>query len=317
MIDNISIVIPSFNESLNIDELYNRLVKTIIKNNIKNYEVIFVDNGSTDNSLELLTKLNKLDSSVKVISLSRNFGYQNAILAGLKYTSNDYVCVIDGDLQDPPEIISEFINKIKDGYDVVYGIRKKRDSTLLKKICYKIFYEIYTKFSEIDVPKQVGEFCLMKRKIVNIIISLKEKNIFLRGLRSWTGFKQTGVEFDRLKRNAGKAKFSFLSSFILAIDGIVSFSLVPLRAILITGIISTLILFFYFVLILSVKLFYEFGIISTDLLVMPKGLTITNLLIIFFMSLILLMLGIIGEYIGKIYFEVKKRPNYIIDKIIE
>ena len=194
MIESISIVIPSYNESENIKELCRRTLDIIKKINIKKYELIFVENGSKDNSLELLKKINSENKSIKIISLSRNFGYQSAIAVGLKYSENDYVCVMDGDLQDPPEIISKFVEKIKEGYDVVYGIRIKRKGNIIKKLLYNLFYEIYSKLSEIDVPKKSGDFCLMNKKIVKNLNSLSEKNLFMRGLRSWVGFKQIGIE---------------------------------------------------------------------------------------------------------------------------
>jgi dolichol-phosphate mannosyltransferase len=237
MIGSISIVIPSYNESQNISEVYRRTNEVIKKLDIKKYEIIFVENGSKDNSLALLKKINSENKSVKVISLSRNFGYQSAIAVGLKYSENDYICVMDGDLQDPPEIILKFIDKIKEGYDVVYGIRSKRKTSFLKKIFYNLFYEIYSKLSEIDVPKKAGDFCLMNRKVVKNLNSLNEKNLFIRGLRSWVGFKQTGIEYERDERFLGKTNFSFFGATALALDGFVSFSLIPLRFIIITGII--------------------------------------------------------------------------------
>ena len=210
MIDSISIVIPSYNESENINEVYRRTLEVIKKMSIKKYELIFVENGSKDNSLELLKKINSENKSIKIISLSRNFGYQSAIAVGLKYSENDYVCVMDGDLQDPPEIISKFVAKIKEGYDVVYGIRIKRKGNIIKKLFYNLFYEIYSKLSDIDVPKKGGDFCLMSKKVVKSLNSLSEKNLFMRGLRSWVGFKQTGVEYERDNRYAGKTNFSFI-----------------------------------------------------------------------------------------------------------
>jgi dolichol-phosphate mannosyltransferase len=175
MIDNISIVIPSYNESKNINEICRRTLDVIKKINIKKYELIFVENGSKDNSLELLKKINSENKFVKIISLSRNFGYQSAIAAGLKYAENDYICVMDGDLQDPPEIIPKFVEKITEGYDVVYGIRAKRKAGFFKKLSYKLFYEIYSRLSEIDVPKQSGDFCLMKKKVAKNLNNLNDK----------------------------------------------------------------------------------------------------------------------------------------------
>ena len=316
MIDSISIVIPSYNESANINEICKRTLNVIKHNNISKYEIVFVENGSKDNSLELLKKINTQNKSIKIISLSRNFGYQSAIAAGLKHCQNDYVCIMDGDLQDPPEIISKFIEKIEEGYDVVYGIRIKRKANFIKKIFYNLFYEIYSKLSEIDVPKKAGDFCLMNKKIVKNLNSLNEKNLFMRGLRSWVGFKQIGIEYNREDRFAGKTNFSFFSASILAMDGFVSFSLLPLRFILVTGIIISLLSFFFFLFLFSVKIFHVFGIINFTSLVMPKGLTLTNSMLTLSLGLVMFTLGIIGEYVGRIYFEVKNRPNYIINETI-
>ena len=316
MIESISIVIPSYNESENIKELCRRTLDIIKKINIKKYELIFVENGSKDNSLELLKKINSENKSIKIISLSRNFGYQSAIAVGLKHSENDYVCVMDGDLQDPPEIISKFVEKIKEGYDVVYGIRIKRKGNIIKKLFYNLFYEIYSKLSEIDVPKKSGDFCLMNKKIVKNLNSLSEKNLFMRGLRSWVGFKQIGIEYDRDERYAGKTNFSFFSATALALDGFVSFSLLPLRFILITGVIISLLSFLFFTFLFFVKVFHIFGVFDFESLQLPKGLTLTNSILTLSLGLIMFTLGIIGEYVGRIYFEVKNRPNYVINEII-
>ena len=316
MIDSISIVIPSYNESQNINEIYRRTSEVIKRLNVKKYELIFVENGSKDNSLELLKKINSENKSVKVISLSRNFGYQSAIAVGLKYSENDYVCVMDGDLQDPPEIISKFVDKIKEGYDVVYGIRSKRKTSFLNKIFYNLFYAIYSKLSEIDVPKKGGDYCLMSKKVVKNLNSLKEKNLFMRGLRSWVGFKQTGIEYERDVRYAGKSNFSFFGATALALDGFVSFSLIPLRFILVTGTVISFLSFSFFLFLFSAKILHIFGIFYFPSLELPKGLTFTNSILTLSLGLVMFTLGIIGEYVGRIYFEVKDRPNYVINEII-
>jgi len=316
MIDSISIVIPSYNESKNIDEVYRRTTEIIKNLNVKKYELIFIENGSKDNSLDLLKKINSEDKSVKIISLSRNFGYQAAIAVGLKYSQNDYVCVMDGDLQDPPEIISKFIDKIQEGYDVVYGIRSKRKTSFINKIFYNLFYEIYSRLSEIDVPKKGGDFCLMNKKVVKNLNSLSEKNLFIRGLRSWVGFKQTGIEYKRDERYAGKTNFSFFGATALALDGFVSFSLIPLRFILIIGIIISFFSFLFFLFLFSVKVLHIFSIFDFTSLQLPKGLTFTNSILTLSLGLVMFTLGIIGEYVGRIYFEVKNRPNYVINEII-
>ena len=279
MIDSISIVIPSYNESKNINEIYKRTIEVIKKLNLKKYEIIFVENGSKDDSLNLLKKINSQDKSVKIISLSRNFGYQSAISVGLKYSENDYVCVMDGDLQDPPEIILKFVEKIKEGYDVVYGIRSKRKANFINKIFYNLFYEIYSKLSEIEVPKKAGDFCLMNKRVVKNLNNLGEKNLFIRGLRSWVGFKQIGIEYERDQRYAGKTNFSFFGATALALDGFVSFSLIPLRFVLVTGIIISFLSFLFFSFLLLVKIFQIFNIVDFAFMQVPKGITFTNLVI--------------------------------------
>jgi len=316
MINSISIVIPSYNESQNINEIYRRTIEIIKKLNVNKYELIFVENGSKDNSLEILKKINSENKSVKVISLSRNFGYQSAIAVGLKYSESDYICVMDGDLQDPPEMISKFVDKIKEGYDVVYGIRAKRKANFVKKFFYNLFYEIYSKLSEIDIPKKGGDFCLMNKKVVKSLNSLSEKNLFMRGLRSWVGFKQIGVEYERDERYAGKTNFSFFGATALALDGFVSFSLIPLRFILITGIIISFLSFLFFVFLLSVKILHVIGLFNLTSYQLPLGLTLANSILTLSLGLVMFTLGIIGEYVGRIYFEVKNRPNYVINEII-
>ena len=317
MIKSISVIIPSYNEEENIKELYERIIKVLDEININDYEIIFIENGSSDKSLDLLKNINSLNNKVKIISFSRNFGYQNAILAGLEYSKKDHACILDGDLQDPPEIIKDLVLKADDGFDVVYGVRKKREATFFKKIGYKLFYFVYQKLSEISVPKEVGEFCLLNRKVINHLIKLREKNLFIRGLRSWVGFNQTGIEYNRMERNKGNAKFSLYGSFILGLDGIISFTLIPLRIALILGLIFFIISVIYILFVFVTKLLVIFGYKIPLWLIMPKGLTIMNLIMVTFLSLIILILGIIGEYIGKIYTEVKDRPRYIVKELVE
>ena len=317
MIKSISVIIPSYNEEENIKELYERIIKVLDEININDYEIIFIENGSSDKSLDLLKNINSLNNKVKIVSFSRNFGYQNAILAGLEYSKKDHACILDGDLQDPPEIIKDLVLKADDGFDVVYGVRKKREATFFKKISYKLFYFVYQKLSEISVPKEVGEFCLINRKVINHLIKLRERNLFIRGLRSWVGFNQTGIEYNRMERNKGNAKFSLYGSFILGLDGIISFTLIPLRIALILGLIFFIISIIYILFVFVTKLLVIFGYKIPLWLIMPKGLTIMNLIMVTFLSLIILILGIIGEYIGKIYTEVKDRPRYIVKELVE
>ena len=314
----ISFVIPSYNEAENIKKLYLRIKNTINNLNILSYEIIYVENGSTDNSLEILKELNKIDSNVKIISFTRNFGLQNAIYAGLNKVKKNYICVLDGDLQDPPELVESFFKKMEKGYDIVFGIRKKREASWIKKIFYRLFYFIFTNMSEIKMPNQGGEFCLMKKIVVKQILEFKEKNLFIRGLRSWTGYNQTGVEYDRPERNAGEAKFNFFGSISLALDGLVSFSIIPLRLILFIGLISSFLSFLLAIFFFLVKILSIFSFLDADgLLIMPKGMTATTVILLVLTSFLTLSLGIIGEYIAKIYYEIKNRPHYIIRELIE
>ena len=198
----------------------------------------------------------------------------------------------------------------------MYGIRSKRKTSFLNKIFYNLFYEIYSRLSEIDVPKKGGDFCLMSKKVVKNLNNLSEKNLFMRGLRSWVGFKQAGVEYERDTRHAGKTNFSFFGATALALDGFVSFSLLPLRFILITGIVISLLSFLFFLFLFSVKVLHISGIFDFSALQMPKGLPVTNSMLTLSLGLVMFTLGIIGEYVGRIYFEVKNRPNYVINEII-
>ena len=313
----ISIVIPIFNESETIPILWDRLHKVISSLEYR-IEIIFVNDGSTDDSFEKLYHLQENNKSIiRIITFSRNFGHQNALTAGIDSATGIATILMDGDLQDPPEMIVKFGKKILEGYDVVYGIRIKRKTNFIKNLFYNLFYEIYSKLSEIDVPKKAGDFCLMNKKVVKSINSLSEKNLFIRGLRSWVGFRQTGIEYEREERNAGKTSFSFFGATALALDGFVSFSLIPLRFILITGIIISFLSFLFFLFLFSVKILNILDIYQLTSLQLPTGLTLTNSILTLSLGLVMFTLGIIGEYVGRIYFEVKDRPNYIINEVIE
>jgi len=316
MLSSLSIVIPSFNECESIPHLYQRLESVLKKLAINDYEIIFIDNGSTDKSLELLKELNFGNKKIKTISLSRNFGQENAIMAGIQFLKKDNLFIINGDLQDPPEILEEFIVNIEKGNDVVYGIKKKRKASIFMKFFYKLFYYAYSKTSEIEMPQQSGNVCLVNKKVLENIKNFKENVLFLRGLRTWVGFKQVGVKYEETKRIYGNTKFSFFSSLTLALDGFFSFTLFPLRIALLVSVFVSFCSFIYLFLLLSAKVLFFFGVISDDF-VMPKGLTAISSLLIFFSCLIIFMLGIIAEYIAKIYTEVKNRPRFIINEIIE
>ena len=304
----ISIVIPSYNEDLNIMSGYESIITIMQKTNY-DYELIYVDNNSYDDSYKIFIELVQKDDKVKVVRYSRNFGYQMALKGGIDNSSGDCVICIDGDLQDPPELILEFLKKWEEGYKVVYGIRKSRKGNKVMNLFYKLFYRIISSLSEIKLPTDVGEFGLMDRKVVDIIKELPEVNLYLRGLRAWCGFKQTGVEYIRQDREKGKSKFNLSRSLKLAFDGITSFSNKPLTLIFYSGIIF---IFVSFILIL-------YGIIQRIFFsqLVFSGWASLLVTVVFFGGIQLFSIGVLGEYLGRLFEESKKRPKYIISEILE
>jgi dolichol-phosphate mannosyltransferase len=303
---SISVVAPVYNEHENIAEFYRRLKTTLVGLGCS-YEIILVNDGSDKQCSDQLAALTQENENLKVVELTRNFGHQKAVSCGLEHTLGQTIVVLDSDLQDPPELIPEFLEKIRDGYDVVYGIRKTRQENLLKKICYTSYYRILRKLADIDMPLDAGDFCAMTREVADNIISMPESNIFMRGLRSWVGGKQTGIEYDRDPRYLGKPKYSIRRLLRLASDGVFSFSLGPLRAITFVGF---LISFFAF----ALALYYTLQRIQIGL--NPPGFATTTVMILFFSGVQLITLGIIGEYLGRVYDEVKRRPKYLVKRII-
>lgn len=300
-----SVVIPIFNEEENIPVLYKRLID-VFKGIEGNYEIIFVDDGSYDSSWHLLNKIYKNNSHVKIFKFSRNFGHQIAISAGIDAAQGDAVITMDGDLQDPPELIPKLIEKWKEGYQVVYAMRKARKGEkFLKKGVAGIFYRLLRGLSEIKIPMHTGDYRLMDKNIAVKLKGLKEHYRFIRGLTSWMGFKQTGVEFVREPRYKGKVKYSFWKLLRLALNGIISFSIKPLQVATFMGFATSIFAFFYAV----------WAIFSRFLLnkIVP-GWTLPVVIVLFLGGVQLITLGIIGEYIGRIYGEVKGRPLYIIEE---
>lgn len=311
----ISFVSPCFNEEKNIVNLCNRIIKVAKKINVL-YEIILVDNGSIDETKKIIINLNKKNKNIRSLVLSRNFGYQNAIFSGLKFAKGDYVCVLDGDLQDPPEVVEKMYKMILKDYDVIYGVHKKREGAGFKNIFYRLFYILYSKLSEMNIPKDSGEFAIFNKRVLKEILLFNENLLFIRGIRSWVGFKQAGYNYTRSKREAGKAKFNLWGSFQFALDGLISFSIRPLRAILMISIIIMFPSLIALIMLLMIKIlsFTEFNIFNQ--FVMPKGLTFTNIMILFLLTINMIFFGLISEYIARIYIEIKKRPKYIIEKII-
>lgn len=298
-----SLVIPVYNEELNIKPLYKRITK-VIKQLSNNYELIFINDGSTDKTEVLLKQLYKTDKKVKIINFSRNYGHQTAVTAGLNFVNGDSIAILDADLQDPPEVLPKFFKKLKDGYDVIYAIRTKRKEGLLKRLAYSLFYRLLKLVANINIPLDTGDFCVMNRKVANIINTMPERNRFLRGLRSWVGFKQMGIEYERKSRHAGQSKYPFHKLLKLALDGIFSFSYVPLQILTWLG-------FSFLVFAIAGILITFYAKLFTNIFI-PRGFPTTIIVILFIGGLNMFSLGLIGEYIGRIYDEVKQRPQYII-----
>lgn len=299
----ISIVIPIFNEEENISELFSRTLGAL-NAFTGDFEIICVDDGSKDLTYSQLVEFNKKDKRFKVISLSRNFGHQRAILAGLSVSKGDYIGIMDGDLQDPPELFQKFYEKILEGYDVVYAVRKKRKENFLKKSAYWFFYRLFSNVSDTKIPLDSGDFSLIKRVVLDNILAMPEQSLFLRGLRSWVGFSQVAIEYDRDERNAGKTKFSIKRLFNLAYNGLFSFSYFPIKFMGRLGLLIIIFSLIYAAIIIYKRIF------SPDYI--PQGFTSLILAILFFSGVQLISLRILGEYIVRTYDEAKKRPLFII-----
>lgn len=272
-----------------------------------NLEVVLVDDGSRDQSFDRITELAQKYEYIRGIKLARNFGHQAAVKTGLTYCTGEYVAIIDDDLQDPPSLLPRFFQKLDEGYDVAYGVRQKRKESLIKKLSYNSFYRVLKRLSDTDIPLDSGDFCVMKRQVVENMLKLQEKNPFLRGIRAWVGFKQVGVEYERHARLEGESGYTLRKLMKIALDGIFSFSSVPIRLITFLGIIGLSFAFFY-----SALVVYGYFVHHLAL----KGFATLVIIISFFSSILLISLGIIGEYIVRIYDEVRDRPFSVIDKTV-
>ena len=302
----ISAVIACYKDEQSIPLMHERLTNIFKKIGCK-YEIIFVNDGSPDNSETVLDNICNKDENTVAIIHSRNFNSQNSFSSGMNEATGDAVVLLDGDLQDPPELIEEFAEKWVSGYDVVYGSRVKRDTSLLMNISYKIFYRIFNKLSYINIPLDAGDFSLMDRKVVDAINSLKESDRFIRGLRAWTGFKQIGVPYNRPERQFGKSTNNFFKNIQWAKKGIFSFSHLPLE---IMSLISYLVFLFSGIAVFIYTLLY---FLKDEA---PKGVTTLIVLVLFLGAVQLLSISILSEYIAKILDETKKRPNFIVKRII-
>lgn len=300
----VSFLVPVYNEESVLPEFFNRMY-TVLSSFDFAYEVLMINDGSTDKTLDLLLHEANKNRNVKIINLSRNFGHQIAITAGMHRASGDALIILDADLQDPPELAVKLIEKWREGYDVVYAIRRARKENICKRFAYFSFYRLIKLISDINIHLDSGDFCLMSRRVVDLLNSMPERNRFVRGIRSWVGFKQIGIEYERSKRYAGVSKYSLLKLFKLAFDGLISFSHKPLKIALNLGSVSLILAVFMIVYAFISRVFFSQ---ST-----PSGWTSLLIAVTFFGGVQLFTLGIIGEYIARIYDESKARPLYVIE----
>lgn len=297
----ISVVVPLYNEEENVPQLYGRLTRALADLGI-DYELVMVNDGSHDTTAGLIDELRRADDRVCPVHLSRNFGHQAAICAGIDRTRGQAVIVMDGDLQDPPEVLGEFLRPWREGFDVVYAIRAARKENFVKRTGYFLFYRIMRLISDLDIPLDSGDFCLMDRKVVDVLKHLPERRRFVRGLRTFVGFRQTGVRYERAARQAGKPKYTFRALTRLAVDGLISFSGFPLTLVTYLGLISAGVTVLLLGWLIGTTCWYG---------VAPSGWTVALVVLQFTGTLQMISLSVIGEYIRRIFLETKGRPTYI------
>lgn len=300
----ISVVVPIFNEEQNIRPLYDRLTQTLIALVKDSYEVIFINDGSKDSSISIIKTLADQDNKIKFIDLSRNFGHQNAVFAGMDYSSGDTVVIIDADLQDPPETIISLYQKLQEGYDVVYAQRiARKGESWHKLLTAKYFYLFINKLSEVSIPLDTGDFRIMTKKVTRTVCNMPERNKFLRGQIAWTGFQQTYIEYERQARYSGETKYSYSKMFKFAMDGISAFSNIPLKMATWLGFITAGVAVAMFARTMYVRLF-------TDDFV--KGWPSLMVTLLFLGGVQLICIGILGEYLGRVLDNVRGRPPYVV-----
>ncbi len=303
----LSVAVPLYNEESVLPEFLRRTGAVLESIAGGPHEIVLVDDGSSDRTLEILEAAAARDPRIVMVALSRNFGHQAALTAALDHCSGDAVVVMDADLQDIPEAIPGFVEQFQRGYDVVYATRAHRKEAWWLKLAYFLFYRLLAMLSELNLPLDAGDFALISRRVVEQLRRLPEHHRYLRGLRSWVGFRQIGIPVDRAERHAGRSKYSLRKLFELASDGIFAFSIVPLRAATLLGTLAMVLSGGFAVYSVYAKFFLHSA---------PKGFTALVLLITFLSGILLFFLGIIGEYVGRLYEEVKARPHYIIGKTV-
>ncbi len=302
----LSVVVPCFNEAEVLGETYRRL-KSILGHLGDRLELVFVDDGSADATWQKLRELARSDARLTAVKLSRNFGHQFAISAGLDHSKGRYVAVIDADLQDPPELIPRMLELAQQGYDVVFGRRATRDGeTALKKLTARLFYRVLNALSDTEIPQDVGDFRVISRRVVNILREMPERDRFMRGLVSWLGFRQIGLDYDREARALGRSKYPFSKMLRLALTGISSFSIAPLRACIYLS-------YLLFVLALLGIVYVLWSWAALDAV---RGWASLAILVLVLSGCNLFFTGVLGEYVGKTYFQTKMRPLYIVDELV-
>lgn len=302
----LSIVVPVHNEASNLPELFGRLTAVLSGAGVT-YEIIIVNDGSTDESLSLLREFHAQDARLKVINLARNFGHQVAISAGLDHARGEGIVLMDADLQDPPEVIPDFLRKWDQGYQVVYGTRRKRKENVFKRSAYAVFYRLLRQVSDIEIPLDTGDFSLIDARVADVMRTMPERARFVRGLRSWVGFRQIGIEYPRSSRHSGDPKYTFSKLLKLALDGLLSFSILPLRLAVYLGLSIAALSFLG-------SLYYLWGRLMSDLAI--PGFATTIIVVLFLGGVQLVTLGILGEYLGRVYEEVKARPLYVVGETL-
>jgi len=302
-----TVIIPVYNERESLPECHRR-VSAVMEAVGEPYELLFINDGSKDGSLEILRGICAADKNSLCVSFSRNFGHMNAITAGMDFARGDAVLVIDADLQDPPELFPEMIARWKEGFEVVYGKRvERKGESAFKKASAALYYRFLKSMTNVDMPLDTGEFRLIDRKVCDAIKRIKEKNKYMRGLVSWVGFRQTGVEYVRAERFAGETKYPLSKMIKLAADGITAFSYKPLKLAATLGVVISLCSFVYLIVVLIQRLAWH----STAV-----GWASTVAIMLFFQGVVLIVLGVIGEYIGRIFEEIKDRPAYLVSEAI-
>jgi dolichol-phosphate mannosyltransferase len=303
----ISVVIPILNEEGNLSELYDRLtmIFDVLK---KSHEIIFIDDGSKDRSIDILKELHEKDKRVKIIKFSRNFGHHIALSAGLDFCKGAIVVMMDADLQDRPEDVPHLVSEIEQGCDIAYAIRKSHESPLFDKITSKFFYRIFGKLTRINIARDAGTFRAMRRNVVDVLKNFSERSRFMPGLIDWTGFKSTGVKVEREKRSRGKRKYNLWKRLKLAVTAVISFSHFPLQIAGYLGFIVAALSFLWAIYLVMRKLIFGIPLFGYTSLIVS---------IFFLAGVQLIVLGFIGEYLGKVFIEVQKRPLYVVEEVIE